>query len=164
MVHLCCLWFCVAVHSFWERRAGSHGKSSQSRESSRPRSDPVMGCMHNILFLVCFLQSEEITIPGTNAFKYHLSWKDLAIDSQTEPTSLQLILKGSKTDPFRGGVKVIIGQTGDELCPVASMMAYAVVRGHNPGLLFKHRARDGRLLWLVRLEKPWVPTTRLCKP
>ena len=50
---------------------------------------------------------------------------------------MQLTLKGSKTDPFRQGVKIAVGRTWGKLCPVAAMMACAVIRGNSPSLLFK---------------------------
>ena len=50
---------------------------------------------------------------------------------------VQMTLKGSNTDPFRHGVKIIVGRTGDKLCPVSAIMAYAAVRGSGQGPLFK---------------------------
>ena len=63
----------------------------------------------------------------------HLSFEDVAVDDQ-------LNLKESKTDPFRKGVQVVIGSTGDELCPVNALMAYFAVRGDSPGPLFRFGA------------------------
>ena len=56
------------------------------------------------------------------------SW-DVAVDDQEHPTTVQLSLKSSKTDPFRRGVHIVIGSTQDDLCPVATLLAYFAVRG-----------------------------------
>ena len=53
---------------------------------------------------------------------------------------MQVSLKGSKTDPIRHGVKITVGRTGDKLCPVATMLAYTVVRGASRGPLFKFKS------------------------
>ena len=92
--------------------------------------------------VVCFfgfMRSGEIAIPSQTSYDptYHVSWEDFAVDNRQHPTYMQLTLKGSKTDPFRQGVTITIGRTGDKLCPVSAMMAYAAVRGNSPGPLFK---------------------------
>ena len=37
---------------------------------------------------------------------------------------MRLKLKKTKTDPFREGVKITIGASGDDICPVAALLAY----------------------------------------
>ena len=85
------------------------------------------------------MRSGEVAIPSRNSFdpSYHLAWEDLAVNSRQNPTFMQLTLKGSKTDPFRPGVKITVGRTRDKLCSVVAMMAYTAVRGDSPGPLFK---------------------------
>ena len=46
-------------------------------------------------------------------------------------------------------MKVVVGNTGDELCPVAAVLAFLAVRGSGPGPLFKFQ--DGRPLTRDRL-------------
>ena len=58
------------------------------------------------------------------------SW-DVAVDDQEHPTIVQVSLKSSQTDPFRRGVH--IGSTQDDLCPVATLLAYFAVRGGGGG-------------------------------
>ena len=74
--------------------------------------------------------SGEVVFPSRNSFdpSYHLAWEDLAVNSCVNPTFMQLTLIGSKTDPFRQGVKITIGCTGDKLCQVVAVMAYAAIR------------------------------------
>ena len=54
---------------------------------------------------------------------------------------VQIKIKASKTDPFRHGVMVYVGKTGNELCPVAAITAYLATRGTTSGPSF--RFEDG---------------------
>ena len=56
--------------------------------------------------------------------------------SRESPSVLQIHLKRSKCDQFGGVADVLVGQTGEELCPVAAVLAYLATRGSAPGLLF----------------------------
>ena len=69
---------------------------------------------------------------------------DVAVDNLQQPSLIQLSLKGTKTDKTCQGVKVFIGRTNNELCPVAAMLAYLAVRGFDRGPLF--RSEDGQPL------------------
>ncbi len=88
-----------------------------------------------------FMRSGEITLPEGNTFDEatHLGVGDLAVDSKMAPTTLRVRLKVSKTDPFRKGVDVFVGKTGNDLCPVEAMLAYLRIRGWKPGPLFCSR-------------------------
>ena len=66
-----------------------------------------------------------------------LSEGDVAVDNLVNPTVVRVHIKASKTDPFRQGVYVYLGATGNDLCPVATVSAYLVVRGREPGPFFK---------------------------
>ena len=70
---------------------------------------------------------------------WHLSIPDIAVDSTTNPTMLQVSIKGSKTDQLRQGVNIIVGRTKSHICPVKSVLAYIACRGFKPGPLFCHR-------------------------
>ena len=70
----------------------------------------------------------------------HLSEGDVALDSQKNPTVVRVHVKASKTDPFRQGVYVFLGRTGNELCPVEAVAAYLVVRGRRPGPFFHFKS------------------------
>ena len=88
-----------------------------------------------------FLRSGEITVLNRSDYdpNAHLSFCDLAVDDQEHPTMLQLNLKSSKTDPFRKGVQIVTGRTGDDLCPVAATLAYLAIRGGNQGPFFQFK-------------------------
>ena len=49
---------------------------------------------------------------------------------------VQIKIKASKTDPFRYGVMVYVGKTGNELCPEAAITAYLAIRGTTSGPFF----------------------------
>ena len=70
--------------------------------------------------------------------------KDVAVDDQESPSVIRIHLRRSKTDQFGRGVDIYLGATGDELCPVAALLAYLAVRGGEDGPLF--RFRDCRAL------------------
>ena len=93
-----------------------------------------------------FLRSGEVVVPSDTGFdaSQHLSFADVAVDSQERPSYLKVKIKQSKTDPFRKGVEIIIGRTGGPLCPVAAVLAYMARRGPGSGPLF--RFCDGRPL------------------
>ena len=69
----------------------------------------------------------------------HLGLEDVATDSRENPTMVQITLKKSKTDPFRQGVTIVLGATGNDLCPVQALFAYLMMRGGAPGPLLMHR-------------------------
>ena len=92
----------------------------------------------------CFLRAGEMTVPNDHEFDpaVHLTKKDITVDNQTAPHTLQVRLKQSKTDPFRQGIYLFVGKTGSDLCPVSAVLAYLAVRGKNEGPLFTYQ--DGR--------------------
>ena len=61
----------------------------------------------------------------------------------------QVVRKQSKTDPFRRGIDLFMGRTGNDLCPVAALLAYLADRGAKKGPLFMFE--DGRFLTRQRL-------------
>lgn len=85
-----------------------------------------------------FFRSGEITVPSVREFDptAHLSFSDLTVDNAKNPSMIFVKLKKSKTDPYRVGVTVTIGATGNNLCPVAAMLFYLKRRGTKAGPLF----------------------------
>lgn len=85
-----------------------------------------------------FLRAGEFTVPSIRAYdpSTHLNLSDKALDSHTSPSIVRLSIKQSKTDPFRLGVEIFLGQTGTEICPVGALVRYIGVRPSNPGPLF----------------------------
>ena len=105
------------IRSVWDGRAGEH--------------DIVMLWAACCLAFFGFLRAGELTIPSDSAYdpSMHLSWGDLAVDAPENPTVLSVLLKASKTDPFRKGITLYIGQVPSDLCPVSAMLAYLLLRG-----------------------------------
>ena len=64
---------------------------------------------------------------------------DVQINSRENPTVLKILIKASKTDPFRKGVSIFLGRTDNSLCPVAAITAYLASRGPDSGPLFRFR-------------------------
>ena len=93
-----------------------------------------------------FLRSGEITVPTLAGYEAgtHLSMADVTVDVPALPQVIRLNIKASKTDPFRQGVSVYLGRTGNTLCPLVAMLSYLAARGTEPGPLF--RLKDGRPL------------------
>ena len=85
-----------------------------------------------------FQRSGKMTVPEGAQYdeSTHLSFRDLAVNSRENPRSLKVRLKTSKTDPFRRGVDLYVGRTGNKLCPVGAMPAYLGNRGKTGGPLF----------------------------
>ena len=66
-------------------------------------------------------------------------FKDVTVDCLQSPRILKIHLKSSKTDPFRVGVNVFVGRTGNSLCPVTTVLyvSYMVVRGSDSMPFFR---------------------------
>ena len=73
-----------------------------------------------------FLRSGEITIPSDSSYDKgaHLNYEDIAVDRLHCPRVLKVRLKASKSNPFRMGVDIFVGKTGNQLCPVTAVLSY----------------------------------------
>ena len=96
-----------------------------------------MGSIHNHLFDFC--RSGEVTVQCESKFnpQTYLCFSDIAVDNTLSPNTISIKLKHSKTDQFRKGVKLIMGRTNDDLCPVTALPSYLIHRGDAPGHLFQ---------------------------
>jgi len=94
--------------------------------------DNVLPCLFGFLWVI------EFTIPRVDSYDsmYHLSFKDIAIDSGDNLHLLQAVIKQSKADPFRKGVTIYLGTTDNVICPVRAMLSYLAMRGGQTGPLF----------------------------
>ena len=98
--------------------------------SSRPISLDIQMLLAALLLgFFGFLRSGEFTVQNDSAFdpECHLTACDVAIDCHQKPTMIRVLLKQSKTDPFRLGVHIFVGRSGNDLCPVSAMLAYLAV-------------------------------------
>ena len=85
-----------------------------------------------------FLRAGEFTVPSAEAYDpaSHLSLSDVALDNHTNPSMIRLVLKQSKTDPFRQGMEIFVGRSGTNVCPVQALLYYIGIRPATPGPLF----------------------------
>ena len=99
------------------------------------------------------MRSGEATLPSASTYDpgEHLSMDDVSIDSPSAPTKIMIRIKASKTDPFRLGVTVCLGKTGQVLCPVEALLSYISRRGLALGPLFRYE--DGRPLTYAALVR-----------
>ena len=61
-----------------------------------------------------FLRAGGICVPSASEYDVgaHLSYGNIAVDSLLNPSSIEVNIKASKTDPYRTGVKLFIGRIG----------------------------------------------------
>ena len=71
-----------------------------------------------------FIRCGEFTVPKTFSHDMHLTLGDISIYEG----HLSVLLKQSKTDPFRKGVSLLIFQTGSCLCAYEVVIKYKKVR------------------------------------
>ena len=75
-----------------------------------------------------------------------IMWGDVAVDSRENPT----IWKRSKCDQFGVGANIILGRTGQSLCPVTAIIDYLVIRGSGPRVFFQRsQAQVVTKAWFV---------------
>ena len=65
-----------------------------------------------------------------------LAWGDVAVDSHVNPQMIKFHLKVSKCDQFGSGSDVVVGKTGNLLCPVTAILKYVEIRGDRSGPFF----------------------------
>ena len=104
--------------------------------SQEPRTtDKIMLWAACCLGFFGFLRAGEFTHPASQP-EGGLEASDIATNSRTDPQTLIVHLRHSKTDPFSAGVRLVIGRTGDILCPVTAVLCYLARRPPGPGPLF----------------------------
>ena len=97
------------------------------------------------LCFFAFLRMGEAVAPSDSGFDpQYLAYGDVRVNSTHNPLWMEVIIKRSKCDQFARGVKLFVGATGTDVCPVAAMLGYLVLRGSSPGPLFLFT--DGRPL------------------
>ena len=107
-------------------------------------SPPVTYTYHMLWAACClglfvFLRSGEFTCPSASAYTpFMLSSSDITVDRREHPSMLHVTLRSSKTDVFHSGHTLVVGATGDSLCPVAAVLGYLALRSHTDRTLFIH--------------------------
>ena len=56
----------------------------------------------------------EAVVPADNEYdaQVHLNFRDARVNSTASPEWMEVLIKASKTDPFRKGVTIYLGVTG----------------------------------------------------
>lgn len=78
-------------------------------------------------------------VPSESSYdpQVHLSICDIKGNDSKDPSVISIFLKRTKTDQVGKGVKVYIGRTNDDLCPITALMRYLRFRGSCQGPLFQ---------------------------
>ena len=86
-----------------------------------------------------FLRCAEFLLPDGAQFdaSAHLSLADIQLVRESPKWYFALHIKKSKTDQFYEGSDVVLGASGEDLCPVAALLDYLGRRGPSPGPLFR---------------------------
>ena len=137
--------------------------------ASRSGGDALMLWAAASMCFFSFLRVGEVVVPSDSAFdpSIHLTAKDVSVDSHSA-SYIAVNIKASKTDPFRRGVTIYLGQTHYQMCPVAATLRYLVERGLSEGPLFVFE--DGGPLtrdWFVTavreaLANAGIDTSKYC--
>ena len=106
--------------------------------------DTIMFWAIAVMAFFGFFRLGELLVGSGTTFDpaQHLSGVDVAVNSRDKPTLLKVRLKMSKTDQLRKGVDIFIGRTGDDICPVAAVLAFIAVRGQRHDPLFMLRSGE----------------------
>ena len=93
---------------------------------------------------MCYLAG-EITAPERGSFDpgAHLIFSDVTVDSLHQPRRVRIMVKQSKTDPFREGTDIYLGWTATTVPCVGSPDIYGEEKGGGRPLF---RFEDGRAL------------------
>ena len=105
-----------------------------------------------------FLRSGEFTLQ-TAAAAPAIQVSDTAMDSHTVPSVVCIHLRKAKMDPFGRDILLYLGRTGTDICPVAALLNYLLIRPCGDGPM--HVRAPG---WLphcfsnnssLKCVKPW---------
>ena len=96
--------------------------SIQRALEKKPGFDSTMLWAACCIGFLRFIRSGEFTLPTASAYdeKKHLPASYIAVDSHSNPTTLEVTLKFSKTDQFGRGTTIYIGQTPGPICQSCS--------------------------------------------
>ena len=101
-----------------------------------PGHDEIMLWAACCLAFLGTLRAGELMVPSEAAFddSVHLMRDD---HNPKDSAVLRVCLKASEADPFRRGIFLFIGGTGSDVCPVAALSSYLLMRGQWGSPLFQ---------------------------
>ena len=99
-----------------------------------------------------FLRAGEFTATSASlGSTAQLQISDVSFENQSSPPLMTLRLQRTKTDPFGKGVTIVLGSSGQPVCPVTAVRNFLAIRPAREGPLLIHA--DGTPLsreWLVK--------------
>lgn len=109
--------------------------------------DTTINCDNKMIWsAICiaffgFLRISEFTCDNVQRFHSGTLTRDDVqfYPNASDPTSVSLNIKASKTDPFRKGINLTIGATGSEICPVRSLNNYLSTVTFSTGPIFMYK-------------------------
>ena len=119
--------------------------AASQRPARRPITLEILNPLYTaaMLWAACctgffgFMRAGEFTCQSLQAFTPQmLVPQDISVDSHQNPSTITILLRHSKTDPFGNGVNIYLGRTSQTICPVAALLGYLAQRGQRPGPLF----------------------------
>ena len=129
----------------------TRGKEGRPTQRKRPITAQIMrhlrgimGEENTMLWAGCsvaffgFLRTGEFTVLSQGEYdpEVHLNVGDVLANHPCNPDVIHIKLKKSETDPCYQGWVVVLGRSGNDLCPVKAPVGYLRKRGLNPGPLF----------------------------
>ena len=100
---------------------------------SAPSFDHVMFWAACCTAFFGFLRVSEFTCTGVFVPSRHLAITDIHLGGAGH---YRLFVKASKTDQLHRGCTVLLGPSGQDICPVAALSRYLALRGSTHGPLF----------------------------
>ena len=125
---------CLSASPIADHSAYSSAATPLTRTAELRRMSAVGGCHSLLLRLLPRRRNHCPECAGVDA-RVHLAWGDVAISEDNRV--LRVLLKRSKTDQFMRGVEVLVGTTGNDLCPVDAVREYVAHRGTTLGPFFR---------------------------
>ncbi|XP_003389721.1 PREDICTED: uncharacterized protein LOC100640846 [Amphimedon queenslandica] len=106
-------------------------------KSVMDKNDTMLWAACNVAFFG-FLRTGEFTVPSVGSYdpKVHLNMGDVSANHPSNPDVIHIKLKKSKTDPCYQGRVVVLGKSGEDLCPIRALLDYLRKRGMKSGPLF----------------------------
>lgn len=99
-------------------------------EKDQISKDKVMLWAAFMLCFFSFMRSGELCCTSSRTFdqSQDLTPHDISVDDARNPQTMKVHLKCSKTDSFKEGMNIVLAHMNDELCPVAAMLSWLVLR------------------------------------
>ena len=110
-----------------------------------------------------FLRSSEFTCNGKFDIQIHLSRSDISFYPNIfHPTSFEIVIKKSKTDPFRETATLTIGKSNSTVCAVTALQDYMLQTSSRQPSLPLFQFMDGRNLTRISLTNNLRALLQVC--